>query len=106
MNLPYRTRRFFVPFCFLFGLVLAQAQTDANCYDPSNAQTVGQPGWTGCDGMYIVKNRSELEMAVANGSYAITHTDSGTSYTFGDSDKNIFTGQVTICLVLFMKPVL
>lgn len=29
----------------------AEAATAAQCYDPLNAQTVGQAGWTGCEGM-------------------------------------------------------
>jgi hypothetical protein len=31
----------------------AQAQTNAECYNPAYAQTIGQAGWTGCEGMYI-----------------------------------------------------
>lgn len=104
MNLVYKTRRFFVPFCFLFGLAIGHAQTDANCYDTNNAGTVGQSGWTGCEGMYIVANLQELKNAT---NYTITH--GGTEYSFGDSTKNedgkknIFTGQVKSMLSLFQN---
>ena len=60
MNLPYKIICFFVPFCFLFGLAIGQAQTNSNCYDVNNAGKVGETGWTGCAGMYIVKDKAKL----------------------------------------------
>ena len=69
----------------------ATAQTHAECYNPTNAQTVGQVGWTGCEGMYIVKDKAEMLAGVSAG-YKITHNL--VDYTFGDSANNLFTGQV------------
>ena len=99
MNLLYKTIRFFTPFCFLFGFVLGQAQTDARCYDAANAGTVGEADWTGCAGMYIVVDRDDLVSGINNG-FTITHD--GVDYTFGDSAYNIFTGQVTTMYNLFL----
>lgn len=76
------------------------AQTANQCYDPINAQTVGDPSWTGCAGMYIVKDRAELVSATSNGApYRINFA--GIDYTFSDTANNIFTGQVTQMQRLF-----
>ena len=70
------------------------AGTHAECYNTANAQTVGDPSWTGCAGMYIVKDREELLTAISAGApYKITYNT--VDYTFADSANNIFTGQVT-----------
>lgn len=76
----------------------AQAATDSRCYDPANAQTVGQSGWTGCEGMYIVKDRAEMVTCVSNG---FKFTVAATDYTFADGPNRIFTGQVTDMSELF-----
>jgi surface protein len=76
----------------------AEAATAAQCYDPANAQTVGQAGWTGCDGMYIVKDRAEMLTGVANG---YKFTVAAVDYTFADGPNRIFTGQVTNMVSLF-----
>ena len=72
--------------------------THASCYDPINAGTVGQVGWTGCMGMYIVADKAELESG-RDGGYKFTLE--GTDYSFADRDNNIFTGQVTDMSSLF-----
>ena len=76
MNLVYKTRRFFVPFCFLFGLAVGQAQTDLSVDNGVQIIAmilrmfkVGDPTWTGCAGMYIVANVQELKDAT---NYTIT----------------------------------
>ena len=93
--------RFFTIVLFFIGFGFGQAQTDSRCYDATNAGTVGETGWTGCEGMYIVADLAELEAAVDNDSYKITHDE--TDYTFGDSTHNIFTGQVTSLAGLFLN---
>ncbi|MFT4619299.1 MAG: hypothetical protein ACI90Y_000612, partial [Polaromonas sp.] len=67
----------------LAGIILptsAQAQTDARCYDPNNASTVGDMSWAGCAGMYIVAV-GDLGGAVA----ARKFSSGGIDYTFGNS---------------------
>ncbi len=76
----------------------AEAATAAQCYDPANAQTVGQAGWTGCEGMYIVRNRAELGAGVGAG---FKFTVAAVDYTFADGPNRIFTGQVTDMTFLF-----
>ena len=49
---------------------------------------------------YVIVDQTMLNTAVANGSYAITGPDSN-SYTFGNSARNIFTGQMTSMYGLF-----
>ena len=104
MNLIYKNPRFFIPSFLLFTLAFTQAQTTSDeCYDPNNANRVGEAGWTGCANMYIVENLQKLKDAT---SYTISHTDDSgtiTDYTFGDSTKNIFTGQVTDMSLLFLS---
>ncbi|MEM6587019.1 MAG: BspA family leucine-rich repeat surface protein [Pseudomonadota bacterium] len=79
----------------------AQAQTDARCYAGTSIFTLGQAGWTGCDGMYIASG-SDLNAAVTAGTFQIEFpASSGTFYTFGDSALNVFTGQVTDMSRLF-----
>ena len=76
----------------------AEAATAAQCYDPANAQTVGQAGWTGCEGMYIVRNGAELGAGVGAG---YKFTVAAVNYTFADGANRIFTGQVTSMAGLF-----
>ncbi|MCH8520071.1 MAG: DUF285 domain-containing protein, partial [Nanoarchaeota archaeon] len=73
------------------------------CYDPMNVGEIG----TGapCENMLIVNN-SMLRGAGSlfmggDGSFEIVGLDSNI-YTFGDSAYNIFTGQVTDMLLLFL----
>ncbi|GEM_PF-6252426 len=76
----------------------ARAQTNAECYNPVNAGTVGH--WTGCAGMYIVRDLDDLiDGCDAGYKFAI----GGVDYTFGDSANNIFTGQVTDMHELFFE---
>ena len=93
-------RFFTIVFC-LTGFGVAQAQTDSRCYEADNAGTVGETGWTGCAGMYIVADLAELEDARDNNNYTITYNS--VDYTFADSDNNIFTGQVTSLNSLFFE---
>ncbi|CAN1505324.1 Bacterial surface protein 26-residue repeat [Paracoccaceae bacterium] len=76
----------------------AEAATAAQCYDPANAQTVGQAGWTGCEGMYIVRNGAELGAGIGAG---FKFTVAAVDYTFADGANRIFTGQVTSMAGLF-----
>jgi len=75
----------------------AQAQTNPECYNAANAQSVGQVGWTGCEGMYIARDRAELVAAGFGREITLGTVD----YTFGDSANNVFTGQVTDMSSLF-----
>lgn len=77
----------------------AQAATAAECYDPANAQTVGDPAWTGCANMYIVKDKDELLAEVSDD---FQFTVGATNYTFADGPNRIFTGQVTDLNTLFL----
>ncbi|WP_218939975.1 BspA family leucine-rich repeat surface protein [Roseovarius bejariae] len=73
--------------------------TDSECYDPTNVGTIAPVG-TGsvCEGMLIVDNTMLRAVASSEAggdeSYAITGPDNN-SYTFANSQSNIFTGQVT-----------
>ena len=77
-------------------LVSFSKSASADCYsDPVN--TIGTTG--PCAGMLIV-DFSMLQTAVNDESYTIIGPD-GQSYTLADSDKNIFTGQLTSLENLF-----
>ena len=80
-------------------IVLAANGTAENCYDPSNVNTIGQDGWTGCEGMLIVDNVALRAAASSStdgdGSFSITGPDGSTEYTFANSQYDVFTGQVT-----------
>lgn len=71
--------------------------TDVACYDPENIGKVGT--YQGCMDMLIVDN-TMLEDGTDTG-YSIEFE--GVSYTFGDSEHNIFTGQVTDMYRLFIS---
>ncbi|MFT4261215.1 MAG: BspA family leucine-rich repeat surface protein [Candidatus Woesearchaeota archaeon] len=68
--------------------------TAAECYDPANLGSVGS--WPGCDGMLIVSRdmlvNAEWELPDKRDRYIEFE---GVNYTFGDSEFNVFTGQVT-----------
>lgn len=87
--------------------------TALDCYDAANIGTVGQAGWTGCEGMLIVDNTMLIKAGSSriwsngyvssnrgNDSFAISGPD-GNTYTFEDSSLNVFTGQATTLLGLF-----
>jgi len=82
--------------CVLTGL--------AACLAPSSVGLIGEPGWTGCEGMLIVDDamlRAAGSPAVGgDGSFAITGPDAQV-YTFADSERDLFTGQVTNLSDLF-----
>ncbi|PTX52548.1 uncharacterized protein DUF285 [Gemmobacter caeni] len=74
------------------------------CYDPLAVGLIGQPGWTGCEGMLIVDDallRSVASPAAGgDGSFALTGPD-GETYGFGAGARTVFTGQVTDMSDLF-----
>mgnify|MGYP006422587749 CR=1 FL=1 len=88
-------------------------EVDPACDDPANVDSVGNA--PGCQGMLIVGDEALRSAAskranpdggyqndeTAHGNFEIAHT-SGT-YTFADSDKNIFTGQVVDMSYLFRE---
>lgn len=82
------------------------AATDAACYDSNNVNTIGQAGWTGCEGMLIVDDAmlaaAGSSSAGGDESFSIVGPDSDV-YTFADSANNIFTGQVTTLNNLFQS---
>nr|WP_289108680.1 BspA family leucine-rich repeat surface protein [uncultured Halomonas sp.] len=80
------------------NITVPEIETDVACYDPDNIGKVGT--YSGCMGMLIV-DRGMLDQAVSDETYAIDKD--GVSYTFADSEYNIFTGQVTDMLSLFMN---
>lgn len=95
------TLAFFIVVCTLLVLPgQGHAQTNTQCYDPQFAQTVAPLDWSGCAGMYIVRDRAELAIAATNG-FQITSGD--VSYTFGNSMHNVFTGQVTSMETIFFE---
>lgn len=73
------------------------------CDNPDNVGTIGNS--PGCEGMLIVDDgmlRSAASAEViGDETFRISH-DTGT-YTFADSEKNIFTGQVRNMSGIFMK---
>lgn len=71
------------------GLPSNDGPVDPSCYtqDPG---TVGE--YAGCYGMLIVDGSMLASAASSDSNYSITHD--GEIYTLGDSDKNVFTGQV------------
>lgn len=69
--------------------------TSTDCYDPSNIGTVGQSGWTGCEGLLIVENGSTTYGIKTAIDYGIVVG----GITYGPT--SIFTGQVTNMSWLF-----
>jgi hypothetical protein len=69
------------------------------CLEPLNVGTIGTAG--NCEGLLIV-DRGMLNDAKNDGTYAITASN-GVAYTFGDSQYNIYTGQVTNLSSLFQN---
>lgn len=76
----------------------------AACMAPASVGLIGSPGWTGCEGMLIVDDvmlrAAASPEAGGDGSFAITGPDAQV-YTFADSDRDLFTGQVTNMSDLF-----
>mgnify|MGYP006420790815 CR=1 FL=1 len=93
-----------------------------DCYDPANLNKIGAS--PGCDRMLIIDTRTLRSAASTNvsiyggsarfkssagdGSFDIKPSDpyapdsvTDTTYTFGDSDRNIFTGQIEDFSFLF-----
>jgi surface protein len=72
-----------------------EGETDPECYDSANTGKIGEPGWTGCEGMYIISNSKFDEIdSLGDKSYQVTGPD-GLVYSIANSERNIFTGQVT-----------
>ena len=69
------------------------------CLEPLNVGTIGTAG--NCEGLLIV-DRGMLNNAKNDATYAIT-APNGVAYTFGDSQYNIYTGQVTNLSSLFQN---
>lgn len=70
------------------------------CFDPANVGKIGTEGI--CEDMLIVDY--DMLRAVSGGgdnTFAIAHPESGRIFTFGDSDDNVFTGQVTTLNSIF-----
>lgn len=82
--------------CVLTGL--------AACLSPGSVGLIGEPGWTGCEGMLIVDDAmlraAGSPEAGGDGSFAVTGPDAQV-YTFADSERDLFTGQVTDMSDLF-----
>jgi surface protein len=84
------------------NVTVPEIETDVACYDPDNIGKVGT--FPGCDGMLIVDRRMMIVDAyeINNGQdREIIHAGTGDAFTFGDSDKNIFTGQVDNMSTMF-----
>lgn len=77
------------------------------CFDPANVGTVGLEHWTGCEGMLIVDRALLNTRSWTSGPEPMDYrvTVAGQDYTFGNSEFNIFTGQVTDMSSLFSFPV-
>jgi surface protein len=86
---------------------VAPVPTDSRCYDPSNLQKIGEAGWAGCEGMYIV-TQAEMDSIGAyysgDASYQVVASVDGQTYTIDNSARNIFTGQVTDMSGFFSDP--
>lgn len=78
--------------------------TDPRCYDEANVHMIGGADWAGCAGMYIASTDFlQLKASLGNGTtipYALRHEE--VDYTFGDSERNVFTGQVDDMSGLFL----
>lgn len=89
------------------------AEVDPACDNPANVNTIGNA--PGCNGMLIVDDfalrSAASEYADSDGGYEANRTGHGdfeivhdkTTYTFADSEHNIFTGQVQDMSELFRK---
>ena len=78
---------------------VAQIPTDLNCFEPSNINVIGE--WEGCEGMLIVNRSMLLDAIEINGGIDRQIEAYGQNFTFGNSQNNIFTGQVTDMSFLF-----
>jgi len=77
-----------------------------NCFDPANVGVVAPEAWQTCAGMLIVDNA----MLASSGSAAVGGDESfailgpdGNLYSFEDSARNVFVGQVTTLSRLFQS---
>jgi surface protein len=82
------------------------AAPTAECYAPENIGQVAPAGWSGCGGMLIV-SKAMLDAVASvwtggDNSFAIIGPD-GNTYSFEDSEFNVFTGQVTSMAYLFRQ---
>ncbi|MFT4283040.1 MAG: BspA family leucine-rich repeat surface protein, partial [Candidatus Woesearchaeota archaeon] len=86
------------------GTETIQEPDEYSCYHPFYIGTIGLEG--PCDGMLIVDNDmlrgagSTHSGVGGDGSFSVLGPD-GNTYTFADSDFNVFTGQVTDMSSLF-----
>lgn len=106
--------------------VVDQGDADSNCYDPQNVGKVGEEGWTGCEGLWIVDNELIYLSADLVANYGYDEGEFGEGefvfedepvfgyepvFEDGDSSEDyngeiyppdqIFTGQVTTMENLF-----
>lgn len=88
------------------NITVPELETDVACYDPENVGKIGT--YAGCMDMLIVDNDMLIDVASTHisvngdGSFSIQGPDENI-YTFGDSEFNVFTGQVTDMSNLFIK---
>lgn len=89
---------------YIWRQIAAGNDPSAECYNPANNLAVGTGRWPACDGMVIVNDATIASAASTaiggDGSYQIVGSD-GEVYTFQDSERNVFTGQVTNMSGLF-----
>ena len=76
-----------------------------DCYDPGNVGSIAPPDATECASMLIVDNTmlrgaGSGDTGSGDNSFSIVGPD-GEAYTFADSERNVFTGQVTDMSHLF-----
>ncbi len=83
------------------GVTPDEEPTTSNCYDQSNVGTIGQEA--PCRNMLIVDREMMRNAEPINGGRDRGINHNGTLYTFGDSDRNIFTGQVLNMSALFQN---
>ena len=72
-----------------------------SCHDPNNVGTVGEMDWEGCEDMLIV-DRNLLLSAEEIGQDRLISVN-GRDFTFGYSEDNIFTGQISNMNNLFQE---
>lgn len=76
----------------------------AACMAPSSVGLIGEPEWTGCEGMLIVDDAllrpAGSPVIGGDASFALAGPDAEI-YSFADTSRNVFTGQVTDLSDLF-----
>jgi len=74
------------------------------CLSPSSVGMIGEAGWSGCEGMLIVNDallRSAASAVIGGDeTFSLTGPDAE-EYTFSDSVRNVYVGQVTDLSDLF-----